>query len=554
MNTNIICEVIKPKIKTNFGFGKPKIKIPEFEQGTNLFLFAQPADQNRQVRKLSSADIGSKIEIKSETMLVKVSTELNKFQIPFVCIREENGNNWDTIFDGNWKVSDSTLFLEKFIGEFLSLEMSISQQTVEDKIVSTVNQSLRSAISNCEFPVEEIINRDVLPAEYWKKQFCNWLAKYGLSIEINSTEWSSADAEKAEAEKKRLETLEKIEQEGKRKQQAELRKKEDLAQYEKKKMRIQTEIDISTADRENKLQLLEKKHQKDNLELENEVEDAKRTAEKAAFDHELYIAQRKNDIDAVQAIKKREEFAEKDYNHVKKQISEQQETLEKIAELPETLRAGLSDIADKIGEMAYRRNETITREFKIPTNHLVKFGYASPQQLLIDFFQAKTSSEKKLVNIQKRNLVTRDIGLTRAETLQVNDSLEFEFSTERSGFVTLLNIGTSGSVYLHIPNVYVNVMETKVNLNQVYYVPGELLPLYEHGWNYIENGPSGWEHLAIIISDEPIPVVKNQLINRSKTDMAIVKLSGDEFEKLCTELSDWDENSWAVDVCSFYVN
>jgi len=328
MNTIIICEVIKPRIRRFRFFRKPIIKIPEIGSKEDLFLFDQTIKDKPNFKKLSFEDVGTIIETKNKKQLVKISTGANSFQIPFTCVVEdENNYNWDITFNGFWKVNDSLPFFEKIIFNFLSSDTSISQQIVENKIKSIVNQLVRLSISQCEFPVKEIINNDVLPGSYWKKQFCNWLAEYGLSINIESANWSSAEAENAEAEKKLIETDKKIEQERQRKIRTELKKKTDIAQYEKEKEQIQTDSKISNAEKINKVQFLEKKHLKDQLKLKIEIEESKQAIEKAAIDHELYIAHRQNDIDAIQTAKKRAEKVEKENIQIQKQLREQKEKL-----------------------------------------------------------------------------------------------------------------------------------------------------------------------------------------------------------------------------------
>jgi hypothetical protein len=121
--------------------------------------------------------------------------------------------------------------------------------------------------------------------------------------------------------------------------------------------------------------------------------------------------------------------------------------------------------------------------------------------------------------------------------------------------VTLLNIGRSGAVYVHVPNAYVSPHQARVKGGWTYAVPGpELLPwdrLRQLGLDYVEVGPPGWEHMAVLVSDEP--VVSPSMSARSTTESPFAKLTPEEVDGVCGLLTDMPAGSWSAAVLSFRV-
>jgi hypothetical protein len=173
----------------------------------------------------------------------------------------------------------------------------------------------------------------------------------------------------------------------------------------------------------------------------------------------------------------------------------------------------------------------------------------------VQFLREKEVADGKSITVCKAELITRDIGTAKVKALPVNSPLQFEFTTARRGYVSLLNVGTSGTVYLHVPNAYVVLEASRVEAGRVYRVPGpELMPwdrLRHDGLDYIEAGPPGWEHLVAIVSDEPF--ISAGCLARAHVDPPFVTLSTAEISDLCDALGERGSKSWSAGVLSFLV-
>jgi hypothetical protein len=98
--------------------------------------------------------------------------------------------------------------------------------------------------------------------------------------------------------------------------------------------------------------------------------------------------------------------------------------------------------------------------------------------------------------------------------------------------------------------------KAKVNRGRSYAVPGpELLPwerLRQLGLDYVEVGPPGWEHIAVLITDRPL--ITSNVIERASSDMPFVKLDAEDITELCDILADEPADQWTAGVLSFLVD
>lgn len=197
----------------------------------------------------------------------------------------------------------------------------------------------------------------------------------------------------------------------------------------------------------------------------------------------------------------------------------------------------------------------VSPEHGVSASAVAALGFRVERQNLVEALRRKAATDDEKVQIRKTELVTRDIGTAKVKGLPINTSLQFEFTTLRSGYVTLINIGTSGSVYVHVPNAYVTLDHAKVDHARSYAIPGpELLPceqLRRFGLDYVEAGPPGWEHIAALVSDEP--VVGEHVLAQGRPDAPFVKLAPSDIEGLCEALGSLSSEAWTAGVLSFLV-
>jgi hypothetical protein len=385
-----------------------------------------------------------------------------------------------------------------------------------------------------------------------------------------------------------------VEQQKEREHQTKLRELIAQAEFEKEQWRIELDAELSKVEKDHQVQLAEQRRKKEITEARKEADEAERVAEKAAKVHELAMVELQNRIDNAQKDKSRQEQAEQ----------QQQKAMDTIIQLSdrvllaETTAQSTTDrvlgIAEMLAKLLLEQQQpphqvlewaTLPQLGGLRPSQFGALGHHVAPQMLVHNFRDKSQEDGEPIRLHKvelrkrgigdllsrsatrsvfmssrdvrtRDVLTKDIGTVPVDGLPINSSLQFELTSKRAGYVTLLNIGTSGSIYLHVPNAYVGSTRAKVEeAGRRYYVPGpELLPreeLSRAGLDYFEAGPPGWEHLAVIISHQPL--VDEGMLARLTPRNPLAKFSHTEFADFCARLAKLGNKEWSVGVLSFLV-
>lgn len=103
------------------------------------------------------------------------------------------------------------------------------------------------------------------------------------------------------------------------------------------------------------------------------------------------------------------------------------------------------------------------------------------------------------------NLTARDVGRNRvAQTLRIGDTLRLTTQVHRSGYLTLLHVGTSGNTYLFVPNKLTASGAAQVSAGEHYTLPGKPLMPWRDGVAFEVQGDPGYEHFFATITDRPL--------------------------------------------------
>lgn len=134
-------------------------------------------------------------------------------------------------------------------------------------------------------------------------------------------------------------------------------------------------------------------------------------------------------------------------------------------------------------------------------------------------------------------------------TLAHNSSLGFTFNAPKSGYVTVLNLGTSGKMTVLIPNVLTGSDTDQVKTEQgvEYYFPQSFMPELKGSFN--ENDTSGLEGIYVFITQQPF-------LNCRKTGKELFKLDNlpySQVQKITEMLDEIPEDSWCVGCLEFLV-
>jgi hypothetical protein len=533
------------------GLKRTKATLTPPDKNTHLYVRSRGANGVFEIRR-EIPEEGKSVAVASGDQGIYVSLARWPLELQFPAIlRDDDGHAWDLHLHGSWAVDESRRFVCSTVMNAASSSVDVSNDLVQSWIVRATNARVLDAVRDQN--IEDLRSKDALPARWWEKNLCEWLTEQAISVQVAKVEFVSAEAEAAEAEATRQRDLERLSQARERERDAEIREAAGKAEYEKEKKRIEADMAISEQERAHQLQILERRHRKELIEADAEIANARREAEKAALEHEATMARLRRDTEAVAQAEVRGKEAEDRHQAVLKEIDGLKSTLARIADLPDNLLAQLADRDARRSNAAAER--LVSPEFGVSASALAALGFRVERQNLVEALRQKSARDDEKVTIRKTELVTRDIGTAKVKGLPINTSLQFEFTTLRSGHVTLINIGTSGSVYVHVPNAYVTLDHAKVDRARSYAIPGpELLPwdrLRQLGLDYVEVGPPGWEHIAVLISDRPL--VNSRVLASASSDAPFVKLAAKDVAELCETLTDEPAEQWSAGVLSFLV-
>jgi hypothetical protein len=538
-----VAEILGSRRTTRFwGLGAPTYEAPMSAAGVLLLLLRN----NATPRPLSAAPIEHlKTPPDGTTRFACVSTAPHPLDLTFPAA-DARGRHIDMVLGGTWMVSDPLVFLNAVGLDLVSPELPLAGPIVTTWINHTIGHRVRNHLTEHSF--DELRHKEVLPPAWWQAQLNDWLAPFGLRVSLVAVRWESADAHRAETERRRQDDLARLQAERERQQQAELREAAAKAEYEREKARVEADIRTSQEEKKHCLMRLEKQHHKEMIEAETEIENARREAERVALQHELDVARMRQDLQGIGQAEQRQKEAEGRHQEAVDRLAVTHQALDRIVAAAEPLLAAL---AGRDAQAAHQAAERLASpEFGISAKTLQNLGFQVPRQALVESLHQKARADGQPVVIQKDDLLTRDIGAAKVKALPIGRSLTFLFRTERPGYVTLMNIGTSGAVYVQVPSALVGVRAARAAAGRSYTVPGKEMFPWEG--DYREEGPPGWEHMALVISDEPL--IEEAVLARSSQECPIVRLTDVEVQNLSIALADGPRDHWSAGVLSFLVS
>lgn len=548
MNTQAqrLIRILRPARRRWLGLAPAGPKARDLEEGEEAYAVTHIAGRGRELKFIPPRDLKAAAGGSMDTTLLALRTHRQPLSLSYAALRQDqDGHGWDLTIRGAYEVNDGRSFLERYGLDALLPEDGLLRTTMEAWLATMLRVTVQEAVRTGSG--ENLRNENALTAA-WCARLDDCARTYGLSLTVQRTEWESADAARAQMEKRQMEDQRRQEEARERERAAERRKEKEEAKYMAEKASIEQSRVIGEKEREHQRQVLEQKHQKTLLDLRIEMERAEQARVRAALEHEIEMGKLRNDLAAVhsaQAMASESRERQRQTGDIRRDA---QTALDRLVELPEPLLQRLAAADDRIRHQAADR--LVSPEFRFTPAQLMALGFPVYQQALVESLTRKAvTGRQPPVRLVKRELSLRDIGAAKVQSLAIGRSLSFELISGRDGCMTVLNLGTSGKIYVHLPNALVGDRSSHVESDRTYRIPGP--ELFPWKYDYREEGPAGWEHIAGIVSDEP--VVPAQALARSTVEAPIVLLQPDEIETLRARLEDMRPDSWSVGVLSFFV-
>ena len=354
----------------------------------------------------------------------------------------------------------------------------------------------------------------------------------------------------AQQHRQQAESQERIEQEAGRKADIEARKLEaELAQAEE----TARQAAAATAEQRELAELRVERLRLEKDQAEHGVKTASERAKAAELERqraELAVQQAQEDLQGAQEQRRQ---AERSYQAQAQALGDVKEELKKL--FGGFTSEVLTGLFQRDQRAAYNAAGSITAH-GFSAQQLLAVGINTPLDF-IERLQDSTVQVRKN-NLKRKRYSTRDIltGPAREvefDTQFVHEKVDFEFASPRSGYVTVINPGTSGKFWLHVPNAHCPM--PRIEGGRTYQVPGpELLPedkLEAAGLAFYESGPAGWEYIVVIVSDEPL--MEAAVLGRSREQAPAIELSPAELQGALDRLERMGRGQWAAGVARFRV-
>ncbi|MEX0967292.1 MAG: DUF4384 domain-containing protein [Bacteroidia bacterium] len=155
----------------------------------------------------------------------------------------------------------------------------------------------------------------------------------------------------------------------------------------------------------------------------------------------------------------------------------------------------------------------------------------------------KLWTTRKIPSISTRDISTR----AKDASFKVGDKIIIHFQPDRDGYLTLLNIGTSGDMTTLFPNSLQR--SNMVLANREYTIPRP-----EDDFEYILQGPSGKEKLKAILTNENIELMEDKLDDQGNLFKTVnAGLAARNIGIIKKKVSDLPSEAWTETSCEFEV-
>ena len=541
MSENVL-RVFRKPVKQGWRWWKKNDGLRQFIEtpSTKSYLCRQYVDGHSDMQRVVSTDEVGKFSM--DQTLVQVTVESMDIELSYAGLLDKHGESMDMVLPLTVRVCNPRKFLTSVGLGWAKTTDSGDVTYLENLLVARCKQTITDELRTLLY--EDLVHRDALPTSWWKKQLSDWFAFDWLElVEVGSVQYTSATADKAKeiADREKMAALDMEKQQ--QIHTIELQKQQDQQAYEQAIKDIQANHTISEQQREAQLTQAGLECDKAILQSQEGLETVKLAAQKehAELEAEIDRLNSREDL-AAERLKQAEEAEQRTREMLEVIATAKQEVQDSHELLAAAIKEGLPD-ANRIGQYAS----------DVSSGTMELLGHPSTASYLSRVLKEKSTSCGGVL-LKKAELRTRDIGTKRVESLAINTPLQFEFTTEMSGYATILNIGTSGRIWLHSPNAYVGVEQARAGSEDIHRIPGELLPgedLARHGLEYLEVGPPGWEELVVIISKAPLITDKDLFV--ATPDNPFVLMTENRLTRLLEQLAEVNEDTWVVGTLAFLV-
>jgi|GEM_PF-4258698 len=484
---------------------------------------------------------------------VRVRKGLIAFHLTFASLTSSDEIPYDVKVEGEYHISDPEAFLRNFAFERILATGPISTSAVDSMLATRGRPHLIDTVSTRTY--EYVKDGDNLPTKWWSINIPRWAEVAWLEDGCTITQvlWESPTEDRRREMEIQREQYELQEKEAAEAHHREVDRLQREREIEQKRLAIENDRAISEAERESKLREINTQEEMAIREAEIEGETRRLELMEKNARLELEITELREGKEAATRLGEQYDEILLSSRDAIRSLTNMRDEVGSMLDECRTLIETLKESQPGLDQGGWWR--TAVSAGKIGSRLTADIEGGVGPAALAQAFRERQKADCTVVSLRKTELKSRAIGAsTNVSSLRIGATLQFEMLSQRDGFATIINFGTSGKIWLHCPSAYIAADQAVVRQGQIYAIPGEsMIPesnLAENGLAYIEYGPTGWEELVVIVSDAPI--IESSTYFSTTPGMPFTELTESTITALVERLSESPE-TWHVGILSFLV-
>ena len=425
-----------------------------------------------------------------------------------------------------------------------------------------MESAVAERVANLSFGIQDEFKRNfnygalstqnAAPTTWWEAQLQPIFDRLGLKLDGVRRVSYAAPSEAKARERAVREQAEK-----ERRERVEAARREAIEEAQLAELRKQIEHDATLNDLERQAELAKRDFEA--LEFEREKALAQKEFELKCAENERRIAILRADAAEEEEERRRARERAEELTRTTDQIRKDLEAIgARAAEAFKELNASVKTVADEmrsgfgaVASVGVQIRETLEKLLKESEKRVGNVAASWSKEAFSRIFSDKTldPNYRKVNASLAQGVLTRDPTDRRDDVnfLRIGDSTSMRFTAPIDGYISIVNLGTSGRYWLITPSGGSNPVRptaARVKSGREYRVPGGELYRAE----LYEDGPAGWEEYVALITPRP-------LFSESELDphRAIAQLSTERLLKMVEDFSQFPASACAVGYLGFNV-
>ena len=393
------------------------------------------------------------------------------FSTVFLKVCKEDGYEWNYAMEGEIRVSDYPKFLSNWAcDEGACGGDGVDSSRFAHRVMALLEPIVRDKIRECRKEhnnrIRDIEEKDVLPLSFWSKVFVDAVPQVsGLAIEVTGKSFLSPDRDMEEKILAEEEARIEREEQAERAHKAVIDKKQEeaeLAEIDRQKKRDELDFEVEKAEKEAKIRKCQIEAEAYQFQMANLKNDQKEIA--AALEKANGNMTKMETLSAAmsEAVAKIQAIADK---------------LSKLGIMTDGASAVCPNIDPAVAPRYQGMSDNflnVVTQIKSKAKNAVTLTYQArdsrcgfgTRTIISDAYTTRTLGR-----------IGSDCNCRQRSVLRIGDGITIRMTSERSGYLTLINFGTTPGVVNKIfPDRTYGAKMRRIDAGRHYVMPGDLIP------------------------------------------------------------------------------